>query len=73
MNKQEIEWWRDRDLNQPKGYTPVLELLGRKQRLEHAIVLAEEQSIELDADSIKRVAQLFNIYYDWLTITAIEK
>ncbi len=67
MKISEIEWRRERDLHPHKGYTPVLELLGRKRRLEEARKIADTKRIEIDSDPALATTQLFNIYYDWLT------
>ena len=68
-----IEWWRQRDLNPPKGYKPTLELAGRKRRLEAARKLANENGIEIDSDPDNARIQLFNLYYDSLEVVELDE
>lgn len=67
MSFKNIEYWRARDLNPLPGHVPLLELAGRRRRIEAAKLIAERHKIEICEDPALALVQLFNIYYDSLS------
>lgn len=66
MQFKDIEYWRNKDLYPLPGHMPLLEMAGRKRRIDAAKKIAEINGIELCKDMQEAHVQLFNIYYDSL-------